>query len=138
MKKQRPKPPIEPERLEASKNKFVMLLTLVFTTIVVYGVLQVVLYFEIIAIYWIYLGITLALIIAYLLYNRGMSRRNITSDMLPEDWTYEQKEEFISEAAGRMAKSKWLLMFILAFIITFGIDVVVLFYGDYFSNLFKT
>ena len=79
-------------------------------------------YFEIVLI--AYMAIETVFIIVYVLYNRGFSRRGVTTEMLPETWSEEKKEEFISNGARRMRRSRWMLVVIIAFLITFAIDII--------------
>ena len=68
-----------------------------------------------------------ALIISYIVYNRGFSRNGVTEDMLPSDWTYEQKLEYIENGRVRLQRSKWILIFIIAILFTFIVEALVLF-----------
>lgn len=67
------------------------------------------------------------LVLAYIIYNRGFSRKGVTEDMLPAEWTYEQKRDFIENGEKRLQKSKWMLVFILALTFTFIVEAFVLF-----------
>lgn len=61
---------------------------------------------------------------AYVIYNRGFSRRNVTRDMLPMDWSEEKKTEFIESGKVRIEKSKWMLTVIFPAIIIYGYEVL--------------
>ena len=70
-----------------------------------------------------YTGVATVLIFWYLIYNRGFSRRGVTAEMLPADWSEEQKTEFIEDGERRMLKSRPLLIACVAFAFTFLVDV---------------
>ena len=53
-----------------------------------------------------------------------MSRLNVTPEMLPDDWSDEQKQEFIEDGKRRLQKSKPLLMLTFAFAFTFCVDII--------------
>ena len=114
-----------------------MLLLIVLVTMVVFSVYRFLLnyyYFEIVLI--VYMVIATALILSYIIYNRGMSRRGVTVEMLPESWSEEQKNEFIEGGERRFQKSKWMLIPIFAFLFTFAYDVIELLVLPLFRDLF--
>ena len=73
----------------------------------------------------------------YIIYNRGFSRRNLTPEMLPDEWSEEQKIAYISDGAQRLKKSKWMLTIIFPLVLTFMFDCIELFWGDLFAHLFQ-
>ena len=75
-------------------------------------------------IFWVVLA---GFLIAYLIYNRAFSRRNITIDMLPRDWTTEQKESYIADGKRRMERSKWMLYIIIPVLVPIALDALYLF-----------
>ena len=76
-------------------------------------------------------------LIAYIIYNRAFSRKNITPDMLPDSWTYEQKEEYVLDGKRRLKKSKWMLSVIFPFLVTFIAEALYLFvWKGYLEQLF--
>lgn len=79
------------------------------------------------AVMFSYMTVLTALIFVYLIYNRGFSRKGITEEMLPAEWTAEQKREFIENGETRLRKSRWILVFIIAIFCTFVAEVFVLF-----------
>ena len=87
-------------------------------------------------VFWIYTAAVTVLSLGYVIYNRGMSRKNLTCDMLPDEWSDECKNEFIDDGKKRLAKSKWMLMFIIAFVVVFAVDVFELFIIPFFEGLF--
>ena len=73
---------------------------------------------------WCYFGLTAAFCLAYIIYNRGFSRLNVTPEMLPASMSIEEKTAFIEEAKLRIEKSKWMLTVIFPLIMTFIIDIL--------------
>ena len=71
-----------------------------------------------------YTGVATVLIFWYILYNRGFSRKGVTADMLPADWSEEMKTEFIEDGERRLRKSRPLLIACFAFAFTFIADVI--------------
>ena len=65
--------------------------------------------------------------VGYVLYNRGFSRRGVTADMLPSDWSDEQKEAYIEDGARRMDQSRWLLILAFAIFATLAFDIIELY-----------
>ncbi len=86
----------------------------------------------------VYMALTTGLILGYVIYNRGMSRRGVTAEMLPADWSEEKKQTFIQSGKERMNRSRWMLIPIFAFLFTFALDALELFVLPVFTNLFKT
>ncbi len=84
----------------------------------------------------VYMAFTTGLILGYVIYNRGMSRRDVTAEMLPEDWSEEKKQDFIDNGKERMNRSRWMLIPIFAFLFTFVLDALELFVLPVFTNLF--
>ena len=84
-------------------------------------------------IFWVVLA---GFLIAYLIYNRAFSRRNITIDMLPGNWTAEQKESYISDGKRRMERSKWMLYIIIPLLVPIALDALYLFTLPIIQNLF--
>ena len=73
---------------------------------------------------WTYFALTLIFSIAYIIYNRGFSRMNVTADMLPASMTKEEKETFIEDGKMRLEKSKWMLLIVFPLLMTFILDVL--------------
>ncbi len=118
----------EGEKKADKKAAVFKLVTLIFVTggvFAVYRILMQYKYFEIVL--GAYLVALTALLVGYIIYNRGMTRKSITVDMLPDDWSYERKIEYIEEAERRRKGSSWMLIFIFAFIFTFAFEMLELF-----------
>lgn len=77
-------------------------------------------------------------LIAYIVYNRAFTRKDITVEMLPDDWSIEKKQEFINDGKRRMEKSRWMLSVIIPFLVTFMADALYLFvWTGWLENFFK-
>ncbi len=125
------------EHKTPSKNAIILLAILIVATVVVFCTYRLLLnyyYFELVII--AYMVIETAFIFAYLIYNRGMSRRGITPQMLPDEWSDEEKEKFINDGKERLRKSRWMLIIIFAFLFTFAIDIIELTVIPFFARLF--
>lgn len=84
-----------------------------------------------------YMVVFTLFLLAYVIYNRGFSRRNVTVEMLPDEWSEEKKEAFLADGRERMRKSKWMLLPIVAFGFTFAYDMIELFVIPYFRTMFS-
>ena len=117
---------------------FVRILALVAVTAMIFCVYRYLLncyFFEIVL--GIYIFIASALVLAYVIYNRGFSRRGITADMLPDSWSDEKKQEFIADGEKRLSRSRPLLFLIFAFFFTFVVDILELFALPMIQEMFN-
>ncbi len=73
----------------------------------------------------------------YVIYNRGFSRRNVTPEMLPPEWSYEKKCEFIEDGKRRMEKSKWMLTVILPIIVVYAFELFNIYLMPLIENALK-
>ena len=71
-----------------------------------------------------YLVAATVVILTYVIYNRGFSRKGLTEDMLPDTMTKEEKKEFIEDGEHRIKRSRPLLIVIFAFVFTFVFDAI--------------
>ena len=113
------------EEKRVKKETVIKLLALILLTAGIFAVYRITMqfkYFEVV--FWTYLVSLTGLIVTYIIYNRAFQRKNITLDMLPDEWSYEEKCEFIEDGERRLKKSSWMLMFIIAFIFTFAFDML--------------
>lgn len=107
------------------KSTWVYLVSLVLLSAIVFAIYRFMIYlcfFE--AALISYMAIETVFVLVYVIYNRGFSRRGITAEMLPESWSDEKKESFIESGIKRFEKSKWMLIVILSFLLTFLIDMI--------------
>lgn len=127
-----------PLRESARAFNWKLALIVAVNTIIIFGFYRLMLnfyYFEFVM--GGYLVLTAVIVFAYFIYNRGMVRRNVTRDMLPEEWSEEQKDAYIADGETRLRKSKWMLTIIFPLVLTFLFDGIELFWGDFFARLFQ-
>ncbi len=120
----------------STKEKGITLGVLVLAVTLVLGLYRVAMnfwWFEIL--FWSYLAISVVLILTYVIYNRGFSRRGVSADMLPDEWSEEEKAAFIADGERRMSRSRPMLIPILAFVITFAVDLLELVVIPFFSGM---
>lgn len=77
--------------------------------------------------HYIYLLAGGALGIYYVIYNRGFIGKNLTPEDMPNDMSAADKQRFIEDCALRMKKSAWMLTVIVPIVLTFAIDVILLY-----------
>lgn len=116
--------PVSPE----AKRQVYMLVINSILLIVVYfgamGIEQPIISTVVTVAYWV---IFAAFLVAYIVYNRAFTRKNITVDMLPDTMTYEEKEEYVADGKRRLEKSKWMLSVIIPLLVTIALDAIYLF-----------
>ncbi len=66
-------------------------------------------------------------VIVYVVYNYAFSRKNVTPEMLPDDWSAEKKSAYIQKGQDRAKKSRWMIFVIFPLIVTFIADLIYLF-----------
>lgn len=114
---------LTPEQSKQVKEAITLLLATILASVVVCGTYRFLFgffYFEYVL--FAYLAIETVAIASYVIYNRGFSRKGVTYDMLPLDWSDEKKKDFIEDGKRRLRKSRWLLVIIFAFLFTFAVD----------------
>jgi hypothetical protein len=84
-----------------------------------------------------YMAALTVLVLVYIIYNRGFSRKGVTVDMLPDEWSEEQRLEFVESGKIRLERSKWLLVFIISLLFTFIVEAILLFVLPMVEGLFK-
>lgn len=140
MAKRRKKQRVSAEQTEkqgVNKTALWLLLALVAATVIavtVYRFLMTGPYFRTALIVYMVIGAAAA--IGYVVYNRGMSRRGVTREMLPDEWSDEKKDAFIEDGARRMKRSRWLLIVAFAIFATFAVDLIELFVLPTFQGIF--
>lgn len=89
-------------------------------------------------IYYVYYSTVTVLIIAILILNRGLSRKDLTPDMF-EPSVDRNEVQRICDRVNRQKKiAKKLMLVLLPFLIAILIDFVVVFFGDTFTNMFSS
>ncbi len=116
------------ETAPRKKFNFKLLGILALNTVLLFGIYRVCMslpYFEIVL--GIYIAVTAALALGYVIYNRGFSRKGITFEMLPDTMSEQQKREFIEDGAAREKKSKWMLTLLIPLIFVFMFELIELY-----------
>ena len=126
-----------PEKKSVNKTALGLLLALVGATVValtVYRFLMNTPYFQTVLVVYMIIGALAA--VGYVVYNRGLSRRGVTVDMLPAEWSDEKKEAFVADGARRMKRSRWVLVVAFAIFVTFAVDLIELYALPTFMKIF--
>ena len=135
-RKKRNLPTEQTEKKSVSKTALLLLFALIGTTVVsltVYRFLMRGPYFRIALIVYLVLGTVSAL--GYVLYNRGFSRKDLTADMLPADWSDEKKTSFLEDGERRMKRSRWVLILAFAIFATLAVDIIELYVLPLFFSI---
>ena len=86
----------------------------------------------------VYSVITLVAALTYIGLNRGLVGTKVTYDLLPEDWSEEQKKLFMDDYAARREKSKKMLVILVPMIATFFFEAVdIYFIQGILQNIIK-
>ena len=134
-----------PQKIEEQKKKIdkptlyknlLRLLVLVAITLAVYLVYNVFIDLYFYPVMISYTVITTVAVFAYVIYNRGFSRRGVTPEMLPDTMTSEEKAEFIEDGKRRLVRSRPLLMVVVAFAFTLIMDALSLIAFPFFRGIF--
>lgn len=122
---------------EAKKRAAILVLNTLILTLIYFGTMgleEPILSFAVTAGYWLaFAGFT----IAYIMYNRGFTQKNITIEMLPDSWDIAKKEEYISAVADRQKRSRWMLSVIIPIMVPIALDAIYLFTWPTIQNLFN-
>ena len=86
---------------------------------------------------WGYMIALAALVLAYIIYNKGMYLKGVTEEMLPDEMSLEEKRALIDGAKRRLEKSKWMLVLIVGFIVTFAVEAVYLFVLPWIEGMLR-
>ena len=120
------------------KKLAVRLMILIVVTMAVFAVYRFSMnypYFQ--TIMFVYMALATAVILGYVIYNRGFSRRGVTAQMRPDSWSDEEKERFIADGKRRLDASRWMLYPIFAFLFTFAMEIVELIVIPFFKGLIR-
>lgn len=129
----RPRKPVSPDARKRAILLAVNTLILAFIYFASQNIGKPLLSMIITGVYWLILAV---FAIVYVAYNRAFSRKGMTVDMLPSEWTLEQKQAFIDDGNARLEKSKWMLSVLFPFMITVLLDAVYLFTWPMVQGLF--
>ena len=119
-----------------NKSALVLLAIVILSSVLVYGTYKILLERFYLAVLVAYMVIETVFILAYLIYNRGFSRKGVTREMLPAEWSEDKKDEFIRSGEERLKSSRWMLVIILAFLFTFFIEIIELYFLPFLFGLF--
>ena len=130
MKPLRNIPPREPKKPLSEKAKGdmrrVLLLSLVFM-FVYFGAQSIPVPEIVYVIHGAYMLALGVFAIVYICYNYAFTRKGVTMDMLPDQWSDQQKHDFIAKGEEHKAKSRWMIFVIFPLIATFIADALYLF-----------
>ncbi len=130
-----------PRKKVSPETKKLLLLTLICTALLfgfyMYAQYQIGGLFSFV-VFCIYAFLCAALVLAYVIYNRGFSRKNLTPDQLPNSMSIAEKEEYIEDGKRRMSMSRWLLVIIFPLMFSLLVDAIMLFTLPALSSLFLT
>ena len=85
-----------------------------------------------------YMGIPAALLVAYIIYNRGFVYKDVTADRLPATMSDEEKTATLEESRRRMERSKWMLTLLVPFLLVLLADALYLYvWCGYLEPLLK-
>ncbi len=116
------------ENRSVEKRAVTRLLILVALTAALFAVYKLFTgYFGFDYIFFIYFGLELLFIVVYLCYNRGLSLKGVTKDMLPDTMSDTEKEKLLSGAEMRLKRSAWMLIVIIALLFTLIFDMIELY-----------
>lgn len=72
----------------------------------------------------IYSVVTLAAALGYIAINRGLVGRKVSEELLPQEWSDEEKKAFMDDYYARKARSKKLLIILVPMIATFFFEAL--------------
>lgn len=119
-----------------NKSTLVLLAIVIVSSVIVYGTYRILIDRFYLSVLIAYMAVETIFILAYLIYNRGFSRKGVTREMLPDDWDEEKKDKFIASGEERLKKSRWMLVIILAFLFTFFAEIIELYFIPFLVGLF--
>ena len=100
------------------------LLALTLLAIVIFRTAKEISVASYIAVTVIYSLVTLVTALWYISLNRGLMGVRITPELLPKEWSEEQKNAFIADCQRRREKSKKLLIILIPMIATFFFEAI--------------
>ena len=86
----------------------VLLIAMIILFIAVFRLLKTYELFIVAVILYTVIGLAAALY--YIIYNRGVISGRITPEMLPKEWSPEQKQAMVDDIAARRRRSKWAIL----------------------------
>ena len=87
---------------------------------------------------WTYLSLACVLFVIVIILNRGFSNKPVTADMLPDEWGFDEKRNYIAADTKRKRTAKYLLIPLIAFLAVFIYEIVEIYYAPMLSELFNS
>ena len=127
---------ITPENATVFVNQMLSISALQFLIVIADHIIYCIILIPLIiqCLFWVIFAVFL---LVFIIYNRAFTRRNLTVDMLPREWSIEQRENYIADGKKRLEKSKWMLSIIIPLLVTIAIDAIYLFTWPMVQQLFK-
>ena len=119
------------------RRQLIPYLWLLLSTVVIFGLyLVLTLAMESLVFFFVYYGVMTAVLLYYVIYNRGFSRHSLTVDTLPDHLTHEEKLAVLAERDQRKRRSRWAIYILFPGILTLFYDCMTLFILPNLQNLF--
>ncbi len=83
-------------------------------------------------------GAAILLGFAYVLANYGFTRNGVTLDMLVPTMSLEERKQYLAQRDRRRESTAWMLMLLIPLLLVIGLDILYLFWGEYFINFFRS
>lgn len=125
--------PIDPETKKKNNRRMLIVIGLTFLLLLIYFSVNALVDQGVLGRGWGYAVMILymvsfaGLLVGYLIYNRAFIHKDVTKDMLPDDWSDEKKQAFIDDNKRRADKSRWMLYLLIPFIFVFLAEAMYLF-----------
>ncbi len=125
---------------ENKSLRYLALLAL--NTVLFFGVYRVLLHYAELAedafysfcVMVLYMVLLVGFVLAYLIYNRFLYRKNLSEEDLPDTMSAEEKQDFIADGKRRLERSKWMMLFIFPLALVLLLDAAELFIFDLFRK----
>lgn len=85
----------------------------------------------------LYTAVMLGVTVYYIVYNRGVLSGSITPEMLPTEWSDEQKNAMIEDMSARRRKSRWVQLVLIPLIFTYAFELLELYFFPLVRSLFS-
>ncbi len=120
----------------AKRPKWQILLLLVVNFVIAFAIYQLFLRAESMIGTILYLAAAFGLTIAYFLINRGFGQPITDASLLPDEWSAQEKSDYIADVTARHARARKLLYVLFPVVVVLMIDMIGLFVLDSLKNLF--
>ena len=131
--------PVSPE----AKKRMITVIALTFVLLLVYFSVETMADRGVIDELWgkvvmvVYMVAFCGVLCGYLIYNRAFVNKDVTVDMLPDDWSAEKKQAFVDGNRQRAEKSRWMLTLLIPLVFVFLAEAMYLFlWCDFLENYF--